>query len=84
MYIRILRKDRAMEKTMAGVLAAGLAVRRVKLVRDADGAHCLDCDQVYDVETHMSLPRQWTWRKSQWMHETGTLGHRMVMFAYEE
>jgi hypothetical protein len=53
----------------------------VRLVREADGAYCEDCGWYGDELSHAHLPRAWTWRKSQWMHERGT-GHRTRMFRY--
>lgn len=48
----------------------------VRRVKDADGAACRDCDTVFTVQTSP----YWPWRKSQWLHETGS-GHRMDMFC---
>lgn len=50
----------------------------VKRVRDATGAYCLDCQRVITDQTDW----QWSWRKSQKMHEQGS-GHRTVMYKVE-
>lgn len=52
------------------------AAHEVKLVRDANGAHCPSCGACFDECN--SWP--WGWRKSQSLHERGT-GHRMRLFA---
>jgi hypothetical protein len=50
---------------------------KVKRVREACGAYCTHCGEVFD-----ELQPFWHWRKSQYMHERGT-GHKMVMFKIE-
>lgn len=48
---------------------------RVRRVRDAIGAYCLDCQRsIADV-----CDPSWHWRKSQKMHEKGT-GHKVIMY----
>lgn len=51
---------------------------KVRRVRDAIGAYCLDCQRVIanDCDPH------WHWRKSQVMHERGT-GHKTIMYTIE-
>ena len=48
---------------------------KVRRVRDAIGAYCLDCQRVIADDTQW----QWGWRKSQLMHEKGS-GHRTMMY----
>lgn len=52
--------------------------RRVRLVRDADGASCRDCGAVFGRLWPEPVP--WDWRRSQAMHEKGS-GHRMDLIA---
>lgn len=58
-------------------MAAEVSAYNVKRVRDADGAHCLDCGVVFGVYWWEPVP--WSWRKRQYMHEQGT-GHTMQLF----
>lgn len=48
---------------------------KVRRVRDAIGAYCLDCQRVI-------ADWRWSWRKSQKMHEQES-GHRTVMYKLE-
>ena len=50
---------------------------KVRTVKQAIGARCLDCGQVFTE----SFP--WHWRKSQALHEKGT-GHKMELFTIKE
>lgn len=43
--------------------------------RDAHGAYCATCDQVFDVSTSP----YWHWSKSMAMHRSGT-GHKVTMY----
>jgi len=56
-----------------------LRLVKVKRVRDAIGAYCLNCNRVIADD----CSPYWHWRKSQVMHERGT-GHKTVMVTYEE
>ena len=51
---------------------------KVRRVKDAIGAYCLDCQRVIADETQW----QWHWRKSQKLHEQGS-GHRTIMYSLE-
>ena len=55
-----------------------ITIERCKRVRDAHGAICRDCGQVFELANCQF----WHWRKSQAMHESGT-GHRMDLFRIE-
>jgi hypothetical protein len=46
-----------------------------RTVKEAHGAYCATCDQVFNVAT---CP-YWHWSKSKAMHEYGT-GHKVQMF----
>lgn len=48
---------------------------KVRRVKDAIGAYCLDCQRVIADESQW----QWSWRKSQLMHERGS-GHQTIMY----
>jgi hypothetical protein len=51
---------------------------KVKLVREADGASCRDCSEVFGKYWQpSSVP--WDWRKSVAMH-TRYSGHKMDLF----
>lgn len=61
-----------MSETKAGYRHRIVKVRRV---RDAVGAYCLDCQRVIaDI-----CDPYWSWRKSQVMHERGS-GHKTIMY----
>lgn len=55
--------------------AITVPVEKVTRVKDAHGAHCVECGVTFDVTT---CP-YWHWSRSAWMHEQGT-GHRPVLF----
>lgn len=53
----------------------------VKRVKDAIGAYCLDCQQVFNDIT------PWHWTKSKWLHENGTESqgkkHKVILVGIE-
>ena len=53
---------------------------KVKRVRDAIGAYCLDCQRAIG-------DGPWGWRKSQYLHEQGTESqgkkHKVIMYTLE-
>lgn len=50
-------------------------IETVKRVRDADGAICLECSQVFDIASSQYWPR----RTAQLLHKSGT-GHKTELF----
>ncbi len=58
-----------------------LILERVKLVREADGAWCGECDPPVHFDEVTNYPVSWPWRNSQAMHERG-MGHKMILFRY--
>lgn len=60
-------------------MSTTLRLVKVKRVRDAIGAYCLDCNRV--IADNCDPCRHW--RKHQRTHEQGT-GHRTVMVRYGE
>lgn len=51
---------------------------KVRRVKDAIGAYCLDCQRVIADNCQTC----WHWRKSQGLHERGT-GHKTIMYRLE-
>lgn len=54
-----------------------MTTAKAKTIREAHGAYCDTCDQVFNVST---CPF-WHWSKSKAMHESGT-GHKVDMFKW--
>lgn len=63
-----------------GKKPVSVRVERVKLVRDAIGAMCEDCDMFWGDLWPQPVP--WTWRNSKWMHENGT-GHKVSLIGLD-
>jgi hypothetical protein len=63
------------------VMQGEVVAYRVTRVREADGASCPTCGQVFGVAWREGMV-PWTWRQSQAMHERGT-GHKMQLFKLE-
>lgn len=55
---------------------------KVKRVKDAIGAYCLDCQRVIG-----DVSGPWHWTKSKWLHENGTESqgkkHKVIMYTLE-
>jgi hypothetical protein len=54
-----------------------MIAERVRLVRDADGASCRDCSEVFGKYWQLSSVL-WDWKQSKAMHER--MGHTMDLF----
>ena len=52
-----------------------MTIERVTRQQDAQGAHCIDCDAVYNITTSP----YWHWSKSMHMHRDGS-GHKVEMY----
>lgn len=55
-----------------------MEITRAARVKDAHGAYCATCHQVFDLASC----QYWHWSKSAAMHRSGT-GHTVEMFRFE-